>query len=51
MTWLLIMSVRHHDILAYPTGIFLTPTGFGNVLHEGCKTTPLHEISMTILTF
>ena len=37
----------------YPTRISVNPTGAKRkvVLHEGCKTTLVHDISMIILTF
>ena len=39
-------------VLAYPTGIFVNPMGLGNVvLHEGCKTTLVQDVSMTMLPF
>ena len=39
-------------VLAYPTGISVNPMGLGNVvLHEGCKTTLVQDVSMTMLPF
>ena len=45
--------LKHSRIsfLAYRTGISMNPTGARNViLHEGSKTTPVYDVTMTILT-
>ena len=46
-----IYTAQNHLILAYPTRISVNTTRLGNVvLHEGCKTTLVCDVSMTILT-